>query len=88
MLDFREVLSHCNLLDLGFSGLTWTFDNWQMGDRNVRVRLDMVVASPERSQCFPGAHLQHIVSSRSGHCPILLELETDQERKTKKDFQV
>jgi hypothetical protein len=29
MIDFREVLSHCNLHDLGFSGLPWTFDNRQ-----------------------------------------------------------
>jgi hypothetical protein len=40
MMDFREVLSHCDLHDLGFSGLLWTYNNNQGGDRNVRVRLD------------------------------------------------
>jgi hypothetical protein len=29
MLEFREVLSHCDLHDLGFVGLPWTFDNKQ-----------------------------------------------------------
>jgi hypothetical protein len=27
MLYFREVLSHCDLHDLGFIGLPWTYDN-------------------------------------------------------------
>jgi hypothetical protein len=27
MLDFREVLSHCDLHSLGFVGTPWTFDN-------------------------------------------------------------
>jgi hypothetical protein len=40
MLDFREVLSHCDLHCIGFSGLPWTYNNKQKGDRNVRVRLD------------------------------------------------
>jgi hypothetical protein len=25
MLDFREVLSHCDLQDIGFSGTPWTY---------------------------------------------------------------
>ena len=37
MLDFREVLSHCDVHDLGFVGTPWTFDNKQRGDRNVKV---------------------------------------------------
>ena len=27
MMDFREVLSHCDLHDIGFSGLPWTYNN-------------------------------------------------------------
>jgi hypothetical protein len=40
MMDFREVLSHCDLHDLGFTGLPWTYNNNQGGRRNVRVCLD------------------------------------------------
>jgi hypothetical protein len=47
MLDFREILSYCDLHDLGFHGAPWTFDNKQGGRRNVKVRLDRAVASPE-----------------------------------------
>ena len=46
MEDFREVLSQCDLHDLGFSGVPWTYNNKQEGERNVRVRLDRAVASP------------------------------------------
>jgi hypothetical protein len=35
MLDFHEVLSHCDLHDPGFTRLPWTYDNKQIGDRNV-----------------------------------------------------
>jgi hypothetical protein len=75
MQDFREVLSHCDLHDLGFIGLPWTFDNKQKGDRNVRVRLDRAVASPAWSTLFPEHRLRHLASSRSDHCPILLSAD-------------
>jgi hypothetical protein len=37
MMDFREVLSHCDSHDLGFSSLPWTYNNNQGGRQNVRV---------------------------------------------------
>jgi exonuclease III len=69
-----------------FSSLPWTYDNRQQGNRNVRVRLDQVVASTEWSQIFPSARVQHIVSARSDHCPILVELNTEENRKVKHIF--
>jgi hypothetical protein len=74
MLEFRETLSFCDLHDLGFTGMPWTFDNKQRGERNVKVRLDRAVASPEWSIRFPEAKVHHLVSSRSDHCPLLLSL--------------
>jgi hypothetical protein len=75
MMDFREVLYHCDLHDIGFIGTPWTFDNKQKGDRNVKVRLDRAVATPTWSALFPDHRLHHIVSSRSDHCPILLSAD-------------
>lgn len=49
MLDFREILSHCNLFDLGYSGTSWTYDNKRAGADNVPVRLDRAVTSPSWS---------------------------------------
>jgi hypothetical protein len=75
MLDFREILSHCDLHDLGFIGTPWTYDNKQKGDRNVKVRLDRAVASPAWSSAFPDMRLRHLVSPRSDHCPLLLSAD-------------
>jgi hypothetical protein len=75
MLDFREVLSFCDLNDLEFSGLSWTYDNKQLGDRNVRVRLDRVVASSSWSNWFLNAKVQHLISSSSDHCYVFLSIE-------------
>jgi hypothetical protein len=33
MVDFREVLSYCDLHDIGFSGLPWTFDKKRKGGK-------------------------------------------------------
>jgi hypothetical protein len=44
MYEFREILSYCEVYDLGFIGVPWTYDNKQAGERNVKVRLDCVVA--------------------------------------------
>ena len=77
MIDFREVLSHCDLHDLGFSGLPWTFNNNQGGNHNVRVRLDRSVANTAWSALFPGANLKHLTSSRSDHKALLLVPRSD-----------
>jgi hypothetical protein len=81
MLDFRETLDACNLHDLGFLGLPWTYDNKQVGRKNVRVRLDRAVACPRWIHLFPHATVEHLVSSRSDHCPILINFRTDQDQR-------
>jgi hypothetical protein len=75
MKDFREALSFCDLHDLGFKGGPWTYDNNQDVSKNVKVRLDCAVASPDWSSLFPNNQVVHLTSSRSDHCPILLFLD-------------
>jgi hypothetical protein len=62
MVDFREVLSHCEVHDLGFTGVPWTFDNKQTGDRNVKVRLDRAVASSSWIRWFSSARVNHLMT--------------------------
>jgi hypothetical protein len=71
---FRDVLSHCDMVDLGYKCLPWTYNNKQKGENNVRVRLDRAVAQPRWSNLFPGASVEHVVSSRSDHCPLVVRL--------------
>jgi hypothetical protein len=75
MCNFREALQHCNLYDIVFVGVSWTYDNKQQGERNVKVRLDRAAASSAWSTCFPEMRLRHIVSSRSDHVSLLLAEE-------------
>ena len=53
MCVFREALSDCDLYDLGFNGRPWTYDNKQVGHKNVRVRLDRAVAGPTWTNFSP-----------------------------------
>lgn len=39
MEAFRDVLIDCELVDLGFSGAPYTYDNGHRGQSNVRVRI-------------------------------------------------
>lgn len=73
MMAFRDALAVCEF-DLGFCGTPYTYDNHQRGDMNVRVRLDRACADVEWQDLFPNASVDHLTSSRSDHCPLLLRL--------------
>jgi hypothetical protein len=75
MMDFRKVLIHCDLHDLGFVGLPWTYKNNQGGQWNVRVRLDGGVANTDWSFLFPNASVSHLLSTSSDHKALLLHLD-------------
>lgn len=72
MQRFRDMLNHCKLSDLGFSGLPWTYDNKKVGHRNVKVRLDWGAGNPEWRDLFLDMEVKHRVSTSSDHYPILL----------------
>jgi len=80
-----RALNFCDMHDLGFSGLPWTFDNKQSENRNVRVRLDRAVANDDWCDLFDQASVEHLTSPCSDHCPVLLRLSPspDARRKAK-----
>lgn len=77
MVAFRDVLADCGLTDLGFVGLPFTYDNGRDGNANVKVRLDRAMADSNWRDMFSAATLHHLVSSRSDHCPLLLEIKKE-----------
>jgi hypothetical protein len=77
MANFRDTLSDCDLVDLGFTSLPFTYDNGRSGAGNVKVRLDRVVADTSWRDLFGDATLHYVVSSRSDHCPLLLEIRKE-----------
>jgi hypothetical protein len=77
MEAFREVLYDCDLTDLGFSGLPYTYDNKRHGRANVRVRLDRAVACPLWRDTYADSEVQHLITPVSDHCPILVQNEKE-----------
>jgi len=72
---FREAVDVCELADLGYKGLDWTWEKRVRGGEFCRVRLDRALASPSWSALFPFASLEHLTAAKSDHCPILLNTE-------------
>ena len=50
---FREAVDVCQLCDIGYIGLDWTFEKKVAGGQFVRVQLDRVLASASWCSRFP-----------------------------------
>jgi hypothetical protein len=77
MENFMDALSYCDLTDIGFTGLPYTYDNKRVASANVKVRLDRAIADTTWRDLFGDANLFHLVSSRSDHCPLLLQVKRE-----------
>lgn len=77
---FRECLEDCQLTDLGFTGPKFTWNNKQVGEDNVRVRLDRVVANGQFLEIFDQSHVENIITTSSDHFAVLLSLAKYNER--------
>ena len=73
MDGFREAVQVCGLMDLGFIGLPYTWDNRQEGSNNVKVRLDRGLANPAFLDLFRDTKVWHVQTTESDHCCLLLE---------------
>ena len=72
MLAFRDCLLLCELEDLGFSGIPYTYNNGQEGNRNVQVRLDRACADEAWRDLFPSTLVVHLATPCSDHSPVLI----------------
>jgi endonuclease/exonuclease/phosphatase family metal-dependent hydrolase len=74
---FRETVVVCGLVDLGYIGISWTFEKKVVSGTFCRVRLDRALASPSWCARYPLAEVKHLaVAATSDHIPILLSLES------------
>lgn len=84
MRAFRDVLQICELVDLGFSGVPYTYDNRREGRSNVKVRLDRALADNSWRDIYSNSQVVHLTSSCSDHCPILLKFAADSRQSNRK----
>jgi hypothetical protein len=67
---FREGVDICELADLGYIGLDWTFERRILGGHFCQVRLDRGLGTADWSSHFPMASVRHLTATKSDHSPI------------------
>ncbi|XVE86172.1 hypothetical protein DITRI_Ditri18aG0014600 [Diplodiscus trichospermus] len=75
MKDFREALDDAGLCDLGFTGSRFTWKRRRNKQTLIKKRLDRATANSDWCNLFPDFKVTHLISSRSDHCPLLLDTE-------------
>lgn len=69
---FTNWISEAGLLDLGFTGPTFTWTNKQSLHMNIAERLDRVLGNEDWNMLFPQAKVSHLPRYNSDHSPIML----------------
>ena len=75
MAAFREVISDCQLQDLGYSGPDFTWLNRRENGALVLVRLDRCLADGDWLRFFPRVQVSHIMVSSSDHMGLMTHLD-------------
>jgi len=78
---FRDCLEDCQLVDLGFCGPKYTWNNKQHGDSNIRVLLDRAVANVHFLQLFDDTQVENIITTSSDHFAVHLSLSKYSDRR-------
>jgi hypothetical protein len=72
MKNFRDMVDSCHLLDLGFSGPTFTWCNRQGRASFIKERLDRAMANSKWCDLFPSQQVCILAARSSDHAPLLL----------------
>lgn len=74
MEGFRECLTNCGFVDLGFVGQCYTWCDGRIGEQRTLVRLDKIVANDRWLNMFMEAKVYHRAMAVSDHCLLNLSL--------------
>ena len=77
MDEFRMALDSCSLMDLGFIGYPYTWNNKRPGEANTRERLNRTVANEGWREKFLASTITHLFSHASDHHPLVLQTKSD-----------
>jgi hypothetical protein len=86
MIPFQETVDDCELIDLGYSGLPYTWDNKKSGASNVKARLDRSFGNQALIQLFPVIKVRHVSIVESDHCMLWTELSQCQVHRPARSF--
>jgi hypothetical protein len=75
MEGFQDAVADCGLLDLGFSGLSYTWDNRQGGNRNVKARLDRAFGDHRFLEAMGDTTVKVLPTVFSDHSGLLIEVK-------------
>lgn len=70
--SLQSLIFEQDLVDLGFSGPRFTWNNNRSVLDMVQVRLDRAFGNPNFVDCYPDLSIKHLVRTGSDHNPLLL----------------
>ena len=72
MEEFRVCLTDYGLVDLGYSGYPYTWDNKREGEDNIHVWLDRATCNDGFAEMFPNTIVEHIITEETDHVALLI----------------
>ena len=84
MKNFYKAVNRCNLRDIEYTRLDFTWCR-KLGTRGwVRERLDRALVSTNWASTFPNIRLHHVAASTLDHYMLVLKAPSDRQRRTRR----
>ena len=72
---YLNFVNNSSLIDFGFFGPIFIYDNGHIRAGNIQEHLDRVLANPTWLQVYPHTQVTHLPWLYSDHSPILVNLQ-------------
>ena len=83
---YRNCMNFCNMIDLGFFGASFTWTNRRDINALIQQRIDRCWTNSDWTLLFPDANVTHLPRVSSDHCPLLLKLFENGQRRLERPF--